>query len=84
MHLCIFSTCVPAFLLFNKSGRNRSDFCGDPDITLTAIAITVNFLMVLFILGMNFVKTSSIVILNLQIFPKKPGTFAVFENIWRF
>ena len=84
MHFCIFSACIPAFLPFNKSGRNRSDFYGDPDITLTVIDIAVNFLIVLFTLGMNFVKTLSIVILNLQIFPQKPGTFAVFENIWRF
>ena len=72
MHFCIFSACIPAFLLFNKSGRNRSDFCGDPDITLTVIDIAVNFLIVLFILGMDFVKILSIVTLNLQIFPRNP------------
>ena len=72
MHFCIFIVCIPAFLPFNNSGGNRSDCCGDPDVTPTVIAITVNFLIVLFILGLDFVKILSIVILKLQIFPRKP------------
>ena len=72
MHFCIFVVCIPAFLPFNNSGGNRSGFCSDPDIPPTVIDITVNFLIVLFILELDFVKILSIVILNLQIFPRKP------------